>query len=691
MVLQLDSNRFSLRVDEVEIRGLSYLAFHFDELEKICEVKLYPRRSANIQAVRLLPSADFVLIDSLVKVEDSYYQFKVRFTDLIRSDFLKFMLAVSTPVPPNNNGSQPEAREAVKVTNVEVRLFPYTNTKVQLVPPSNEIYIGEEKVYDLACNNPANLRLSGVWSEGLPIDYRVTNRNGQLRLHVIGRKLGAQELRVELSTYRPSLTQEGEPRYQLEPIRQVFAVKESRLAFLKLDQQEVILNDEAMRKGVEVQLDNHPNLKLNKTYRIENQEFPGGFLVGEIYTRNMLSNDKVLCWLRVFNYHRISDGYLYIKDGDEPKFISNFAIAHQTVIQSMSLMRNGQDWTSNLNVSPGEIVEVKVEGEGLERANLKFEGLFRIVSDSVTSNDGVRVFTLKIPLSIYRKKINLYLNGQPTGLALNVTEYQRAKSMEFVMVDYGEGPMPLTEFNAPVLYTETIKDIVFSFKDSLLDIEDRLYGKQPIRIEVKVTNSRRQLLDVRTIENIVVCPGETSIRFPYYDKDSCRKGSVSLNSYLNTKTHELEDWSRMEITVTNLNPGGTTHRFDVYAAKKSSFDIDISFPAGLLIKKLNSDEQVSSFGGVSLAVVAQFSFFRPGMIARQKPYKIGAGILAFNAFNLSSSANVNRDLALVTIGSVYPLQRGDRKLSFPLHAGVGYLVNDQKLFVLLGPGIRVSL
>ena len=123
------------------------------------------------------------------------------------------------------------------------------------------------------------------------------------------------------------------------------------------------------------------------------------------------------------------------------------------------------------------------------------------------------------------------------------------------------------------------------------------------------------------------------------------------------------------------------------------FDIDVSFPAGLLINTFKSDaKEYQTFGGVSMAMIAQFTFYdqeRPGMF---KPYRIGAGFLALNAFNLSTATDeqARRDMSIVILGSVVPTRR-DVKLTFPLYLGGGYKLREGKWFVLLGPGIRVSL
>jgi hypothetical protein len=116
--------------------------------------------------------------------------------------------------------------------------------------------------------------------------------------------------------------------------------------------------------------------------------------------------------------------------------------------------------------------------------------------------------------------------------------------------------------------------------------------------------------------------------------------------------------------------------------------VDVSIPGGLLVRRVGVDG-FGSFSGISLAVVPQFSFYKPDRIERLRPYKIGAGILALNAFNFSDNST-NRDVGLVVLGSVFPTKTGS-KLSFPLYAGFGYFLQENKFFWVLGPGIGLRL
>ena len=109
--------------------------------------------------------------------------------------------------------------------------------------------------------------------------------------------------------------------------------------------------------------------------------------------------------------------------------------------------------------------------------------------------------------------------------------------------------------------------------------------------------------------------------------------------------------------------------------RRYKFDIDVSFPAGLLTRK-QGDTSFGDLGGISLATLAQFSFYSPNKINRLRPYKIGVGFVAMNAFNLGSSSS-NRDLGVVLLGSVYPTRR-EAKFTFPLYLGGGFLLGTSR-------------
>lgn len=396
-------------------------------------------------------------------------------------------------------------------------------------------------------------------------------------------------LDLKIKLIKPMLDGFNRPTYDLPRLTYPFQVKVSRLAFLNLDRRDFLFDSEA-KEGIPVQIDYNRNLLIARTYRIEAQEEPGGKLIAEIFTKSLLSNNKVLCVIRIYNFHRLTDGYLFLKEGDRARFITNFNILPQTAVTKVSLLREGQDYTENLNVFPGEQIEIKIEGTSLDRASFSIEDLSELKKDSISRNENISNIKVKIPISVSKRKLAIFNNGRATGYSLNVREYQRAKPIDFLEVSYGEKVseqhIAINTISAPILYKRSIKDIVINALPDKIDSDNRFYGRQFLRLKVTVTNARRELIEMRTMDNIIVCPGHNSPRSAFYDKKNCLTSGISLNNILSRKTNDLPDWTRIEIEISH-DPdkhGGESYseRFEVILERKTNFDIDVSFPAGLV-------------------------------------------------------------------------------------------------------------
>ncbi|UPL47535.1 hypothetical protein [Hymenobacter sublimis] len=683
--VRTDTTRYSLSRNTVAVQGEPHLYFTYRQDDETAELLVYPEAAPRPGApLRLQRSADFVLLDSLTAVEGGqYYRAKVRFRDLTGTRYLRLTFQQSA-----DTVGRP-------VRTQTINLLPTTRTTLEFRPADTELFVGEEKVFDLISNNPKNIRVSPEWTRGQDIDYRVEQEKGVLRLHVLPNALGTRQLTLRPQTERPFLTDNNRRvTYSLPPVRQEFTVKASRLRFLSVDKKEITLDDASRRRGVELILDNGRTFDLKRTYRIEDQEEAGGTLIAELFTRQYLTNDRVLCWLRVYNTHRQTESYLYIKENDQAKYVTNFNISPKTAISAVSVRHRGGDWTTNTNVNPGETVDVRLEGESLSRARFHFEDVQVIPSDSSIRSDAAVVYRVQVPVTIDKKRITIFNSGQPTGYGLSVREFQRPHPLDFVGVTFGEAPRPLTRLNGPVLYNRTISDVVFSFNAGAIDSERQLYGKQYLTFDIRTQNAKGELIEMRTIDNVVVCPDGNSVRASFYQDKQCQVGNISLNSLLSyRKTYDLDDWSTIIITIrhtqSQYQEPGFSQKLELVLQRRVKFDIDISFPGGLLTK-YKGESSFTSFGGISLATLAQLSFYHPTKINKLRPYKVGAGFVALNAFNLSQESNVNRDLGIVVLGSVYPT-RSDAKLTFPLYLGGGYLMNKRSLFFLFGPGIGIRL
>jgi hypothetical protein len=679
--LRTDTSTYLLSRNTVPVQGTPTLYFWFRRDDETVELRLYPASAASTKPLRLRRTPDYQQLDSLTKEYDGSFRTRLKFQNLTSSQFLRLVVEQAA-----DTAGRAPLRQVVP-------LLPLARTTLALRVPDNELFVGEEKVFELTSSNPRNVHAAGEWVRGPEFDYRlVAEANGTLRLHVLPNQLVARTLQVKLQTERPTLMAGNKLSYQLPVLKQEFNVKASRLRFLSPDKRSVTMDEISRRKGVELILDNGRSFELHRTYRVEDQEEPGGELIADIYTRQFLSNDRVLCYLRPYNTHRQTEGYLYIKENDAARYLTNLDITPQTVIRNVQVLHRGGEWTPGLSVSPGETVDVRLEGEGLQKARVSFEDLPIIPSDSSVRTDARLVFRVRVPVNFDKRKSTIYNLGQATGYALSVREFQRPHPLDFVSVTYGDAARPITRLNGPVLYDGTIRDVVFQFNPAGIDQADVLFGKQYLSFEIRTVNAKGDLVELRNVESLLVCPGDNSPRAAFYQDKQCRTDPLSINSILSRKTYDLDEWSRIFVTVkhqaSQYSETGYTQTVELVLKRSYKFDIDVSFPAGLLTRKQKEDK-FGDLGGISLATLAQFSFYSPNKINRLRPYKIGAGFVALNAFNLGSST-ANRDLGVVILGSVYPTRR-EAKFTFPLYLGGGYLLGTSQWFFMLGPGIGVRL
>lgn len=675
--MRVDTVEYDTRKHKIFHQGQEHFYFQYDDETEVAEVVLYFDNVPKPKSLRVLASGDYEIIDSLRLFENTA-RFKVRFRQLTNSQFLKFPIQIT-----HQNGEK---------TIQNIHLLPIHITYVNIYPSGDELFIGEEKVFEVVTNNIENLIVDYRWTSTLPINYRFSKSGTQLFLHVIPNELGDQRLNIPISLKKGKISSQGKLEYISEPIKLSFFIKEGRLAFLQLDQQEITLMDNSTGP-ILVQLDNHRKLQLGKTYRIEDQEKPGGALIAEIFTKTRLNNDKIVCDMRTYAYHRKADGYLYIKDGDLASFVTNVDITPKTTIENIAIQREGKDWINTTVVYPGETINVRLTGQGLHKSKLSFQGIQRTQSDTLLRNENVSVYRIKIPIDIPTRTIEIYNASKATGKTLTVAEHQQGRAFDYISLDLAGEKFNVAEIEKPIYFSKTLSDLVISFDRNKIDEGEHLYGRQFLKIDVKVSTKTGSLVELYRFDELVICPGELSPRTEYYARTDCQETDVNLNNYLSKKTYDMDEWSRIEIEISQIkerysNGQSIKKRIIIYLKREYNFDIDVTFPAGLLILK-SGDGEFTNFGGISFAMIAQLSFYQEGKIAKYQPFKVGAGFIAIDAFNFSESSD-NRDVGMVVIGSLYPVS-SERKLTFPIYTGFGYLLKEQKTFFLIGPGIRVRI
>jgi len=673
--VRMDTMMFNTRDNLAVYNGENHLYLHFNEENPVCEVRVYPYRDDLFSRLMLVKSNDYTVLDSMVNINDEYYRFKVRFRNLYNTDFLNFTFAVS-----NSDSSE--------ISMEVIPLLPVTTTQVEFIPANNELFIGEEKVFPLITDNIRNIWIDNIWTTDKLINYRLTEESGRMYLHLISRNYGFQMLELQIKTKRPFLTEFGTLSYDLPVILEEFMVRRSRLRFLNIDR-EYIIHDPQNLSGYEIQMQSNPSFNPGRTYRIENQEEPGGALIAELFVKSHINNGRMLCILRPYSLHRINEGYLYIKENDQSLFITNLDIIPKPQIKNIQLLREGEDWTTNLSVHPGETIELRMEGESLQKASFEFEGVTNITLDTLIHNEYLATYILNIPIDIYSRTIPIYNHGEKTGFELKVQEYQRPREFDYITIEGNGFKRQVNTIGNTILTPEVIQYLTLKFDNNKIDSEGELFGQQHLNIRVTLRGRNNELLEMKDFEDIVVCPGPYSPRDGFY-RGNCSSNVINVNNYLNKKTYDIESWSKITVEITNdkniYGGVGFKETVEIIYEKYWRFDIEVSFPAGLVTY---GSESAGNLTGISMAMIAQFSFYQKNRINRLQPFKVGAGFLALDAFNFSENDD-NRDLAIVILGSLYPTRK-DKKLTFPLYFGGGYKLNAEEFFFLIGPGIRISL
>jgi hypothetical protein len=675
IIFRIDTAEYYYSKDKIRPDTRQFLPIHYRTDKEIIEIEIHTTVSNNKQLF-ISDSPLFTILSQPSSVEDNTYRALIQLNDASGSGFIR--LVFETEV--NNE----------KKMFWETELLPFALFSAGVMPIQDELFVGEEALIEIAASHPRVILQKTAWIERDGYQYRIIFKDNKPFIHLVSFTTGNKNFIIDLELYKPMYSEKKLSYiYSLE-LPQIL-VKSSRLAFLATDIKEFVFNEKSGVIPIEIQMDNHRLLKMNKTYRLENSE-GNGILIGEIFTKNQLAGNKVLCDVKLYNIHKSEGGFIYIKDGDQPLFITNFTVLPKTQISTIKISRDGKEWSNRPSVYPGEQVIVKLEGESIHKASLSFEGLEKLSIDTLIISEKEAEFRIQIPQNFIKSRINILNYNGPTGLSIGISEHQKARQFDFISINYGEGFINVNEITGPIFYEGSVRNIMLRPNPAVIDEINRLYGKQYFEVDVKIFGPRGEIIDIATIKDQVICPDETSARYAFYNKTDCKTGDISLNQFLSKKTYDLENWSRITITLKHTGDKYTLGEakqktIEIILQKRMRFDVDVSFPAGLLIINPSSDK-INNLSGISMAMIAQFSFYQKNKISRLKPYKIGAGFLALNAFNFSDN-NTNRDMSIVAIASIYPTRR-ESKMAFPLYIGGGYFISQGQFFWLLGPGIRVS-
>ncbi len=681
VIIRTDSADFSFQKQGFQIRKGNYLYFTLNKTNQEVEITVKTNPAIKVIDIHLLPTPGFVQLDSLIETEKNTFVVDIRFTSIFDVGFPKLVFEIFTDT----------------LTKTEdIKLYPFIFPILKDLNPQIEIFNGQEVTVPLPITNPTLIKYTGMWhSEGI-LDYRLIKTLEGPALSIKPSALGLQSLTVGVEAFKPFFNEHGSLSTHLFNFRITVRVVRSKFNYLNFTESTYFFEPQGER-AITVWFDYNPNIKLNKTYRIEDQEGPGGRLIGEIYTRAYVENqNKVIASMRTYALHQVEGGLLYVKEGDRNRFFTNFNILPKPFIEKVSILRQGKDWTGSQIVYPGEEIELKIQGTGLSSSEITFaDGKYMAIADTVRKNNQVRFFRLKIPADIKERSIPISLNQNTTSFGFLVNEYQRPRSLDFITVNYGDGEHELTgeKFYKPSLYNDEIGDVVITAHTNRIDDDDDFYGVQYIHVEIRLWDKNNRQIETRSVENIKIVPSQSSIRHLGYDHNNESSAVLRINDFLVNKTYDLRPWSKIEITVehdkSKYNGNGFKSKAIIYRSDNYAIDVEVSFPAGLFVVPIGNTSEVSALTGLSIASMANFTFYKKGQIKKEQPIRLGLGFIALNAINSITGSTDDSDIGAVALMSFQPLH-SESKINFPLYAGFGYLFKADHLFLLIGPGIKFT-
>lgn len=666
--IETSEGRYQSVLTQDTVLTVSFLVRESEET-----VTVRGRLAQSVSDFALLPSAEYQAIDTM-QIAGTGFIVKLRFRDIIASRFLKLVFRV--------NGS---------IETVD--LDPYSDALVELRTQSDKLIIGEQKEFELFCSIPNNILPSKHWEETDKYDYYVSLRNDIPTLSVLPKKLGSLSGSFDIQLRQP-VRVNGTAMRNVS-VHHNFTVERSNIVFLNFDMSEYVLTADSRTSGIKTLIDNNIEFKPGYTYRITSSDKKEDeVLIGEVVVPKKINRGKAEAVLKLYNYHDRKSGYLYIKDVDDAAFITNFTVRPETSVQNVFIQRSDGIWRLDNIVYPGETVRVKLEGTSLMGEPIVFDGGAQATLDTLLSDDSKLIYSVYIPKDVFAKKQEILKNKIPSGRFLEVNEVQVPRDFDFVSIDYGDGKKRISDITKPLMCRKNIDFLSVTFNNSKIDELADLHGKQYISIKVLMFDKNKKLIESTEVGPVCVCPGTNSVRSEHYDISDCSPELIELNSYLYNHTANLGDWSSVVLEIKHLadhyQQPPIFQKVEIILARKLNYDLDLSFPTGLLTKEFGPNAQnLNNFSGISLAMVAQLSFYQKNKIAKYRPYKVGMGFLAFNMFSMSAAVE-DRDLGLVVLFSIYPSAK-DRRLSFPLFLGGGYFLSKERFFMLVGPGIRISI
>jgi len=129
VLIYKDTAQYEWNLDKVLFNNSFHLPFEYQDETEILEVYTYFNEAIQDYDLDLIPSGDFEIIDSLLRIEN-YVRFKVKLRDITSLDRPKLSFLIKI----DSNVSE----------IIDIPLLPFTKTYAEFYPINESLFVGEE-------------------------------------------------------------------------------------------------------------------------------------------------------------------------------------------------------------------------------------------------------------------------------------------------------------------------------------------------------------------------------------------------------------------------------------------------------------------------------------------------------------------------------------------------------------------
>jgi len=450
----------------------------------------------------------------------------------------------------------------------------------------------------------------------------------------------------------------------------------------------------------------HNLLKENTEYFIKNNknELIATFNIKTISESTFVTGKQMAIELQTIKVYK---GVATIWDSTRKILLTDIEIKPNPQVQKVEILRLS-DWTENLTVRPDERFLLKISGENLINANLNFNSSAISTIPQAANTNNVAIYEVNIADNIQEKEVDMIIN-EGVVTVLKVEEYQIPCPLNYftsINTDY----LALTSDDyvySSKSFSKLNDHLLISFDANMIDDNKKMYGVQYIVIEVKVLDNENNIIGVPILKKYYIKPknGPRASHYvnPKTDIYSELSGnSIDIKSLLPSepKLNQLNDykpWETIEISISTdeniYKERGYKKRIVLVNKQTIVIKPSLTIPTGLYVYR---EGGLSDATGISATALYQVQFYYGNK--KKIPLNLGAGFIGLDAINFvsnkdSTDTDGTQDLGIISMLTIDNFIKPDRKsnISFAIHIGGGYLLNNKKWFWLIGPGIIIKI